>query len=352
MGINEQLKMSNFKKNIKIRAQQNKGYISLYLDYTKNKKRHTKFLKIYLTGKKKDDNEKLKLAINIREKLEIELLKDPSAFQLNRAAAQASFISFFETTGIGKKSTPYENTIKKLKEFSEFIPMNADSDLWEDFYNFLLSKVSKNSAALYFSKIRTAYNLAIRKKIVLTNPTRTVIIKKEETEREFLEIDELKKLMKTPCLSSAVKNAFIFSCFTGLRLSDVKSIKNGDINGVHLRRRQQKTKDFVTMKLAVEAKKAIEAQVSVNEKDFVFPLPESTHLGYVINKWVLAAEINKHITFHCARHTFATMLLTQGVGIFTVSKLLGHKDLASTLVYAKLVSKKKDEAIDKLPVFN
>ena len=72
-------------------------------------------------------------------------------------------------------------------------------------------------------------------------------------------------------------------------------------------------------------------------------------LQFHLRKWIKDAEIEKEISFHCARHTFATMCLTQEVDIFTVSKLLGHKDLESTQIYAKLIDKKKDEAIDKLP---
>ncbi len=65
--------------------------------------------------------------------------------------------------------------------------------------------------------------------------------------------------------------------------------------------------------------------------------------------WIMKAGITKHITFHCARHTYATLLLTYGVDIFTLSKLLGHKNIKNTQIYAKIIDRKKREAVDKLP---
>ena len=85
------------------------------------------------------------------------------------------------------------------------------------------------------------------------------------------------------------------------------------------------------------------------EQNIIFDLRNNTQICNAIKKWVQKAGINKHITFHCARHTFATMCLTYDVDIYTVSKLLGHRDIGSTQIYAKLIDKKKDEAIDKLP---
>ena len=108
------------------------------------------------------------------------------------------------------------------------------------------------------------------------------------------------------------------------------------------------------MKLNASAMNILEQQHEYDEKrrrksEYVFDLKKKNAINQIVRRWIARAGITKHITFHCARHTFATMLLTEGVDIFTVSKLLGHKDIATTQVYAKLVDKKRDEAIDKLP---
>ena len=82
----------------------------------------------------------------------------------------------------------------------------------------------------------------------------------------------------------------------------------------------------------------------------VFSLFDNKAINRHIARWVKAAGIEKKITFHCARHSFATIGLTNDIDIYTLSKLLGHKDITSTQIYAKLIDKKKDEAIDKIPI--
>jgi len=83
-------------------------------------------------------------------------------------------------------------------------------------------------------------------------------------------------------------------------------------------------------------------------KVFILPYHHTVSLEHIRN-WIEKAKIRKHITWHCGRHTFATLALTYGNDLYTVSKLLGHKEIRSTQIYARLIDKKKDEAIDKLP---
>ena len=78
-------------------------------------------------------------------------------------------------------------------------------------------------------------------------------------------------------------------------------------------------------------------------------IPSENKINKHIKNWIQAAGINKHVTFHISRHNFATLLLSSDIDIYTVSKLLGHKDVKVTQIYAKLIDKKRDEAIEKLP---
>jgi site-specific recombinase XerD len=103
------------------------------------------------------------------------------------------------------------------------------------------------------------------------------------------------------------------------------------------------------VKLHSNAQEIITKQNEISKDINVFKMPSRATMRYVLKAWLISAALNKRITFHSARHTFATMLLTFGVDIYTVSKLLGHKDIKTTQVYAKLIDLKKDEAIDKLP---
>jgi integrase len=177
------------------------------------------------------------------------------------------------------------------------------------------------------------------------------MIPKTEVHKEFLTLPELKALKNTACENGQTKNAFLFSCFTGLRYRDIESLHFEDIREGYLHFRQQKTKGYERIKLSQNALEIISRQREINGGEgTVFRLLFSTTTQKHINQWVEDAGINKHITWHSGRHTFATLALTHDIDLYTVSKLLGHKEIKTTQIYAKLVDKKKDEAIDKLPV--
>ena len=168
--------------------------------------------------------------------------------------------------------------------------------------------------------------------------------------RDFLTIDELKLLVDTKCSNDEIKKAYLFSCFCGLRWSDIKSlvwnevIKNGEQYQVRLV--MKKTQELIYIPLSEEALKWLPERNDNNDTDHVFILPYLTRISPVLNKWAQSCGITKHITFHTARHTFATMLLTLGCDVYTVSKLLGHKEIKTTEIYAKIVDKKKAEAVN------
>ena len=123
------------------------------------------------------------------------------------------------------------------------------------------------------------------------------------------------------------------------------------IHDKYIQFRQQKTGDMERIKLNPDALKIIEEQIKTNliGNSNIFNLPSRTHIKRLMRIWIKESQINKKITFHCSRHTFATLCLTYDVDLYTVSKLLGHRDIKTTQIYAKLIDKKKDEAIDKLP---
>lgn len=159
----------------------------------------------------------------------------------------------------------------------------------------------------------------------------------------------------TECLNSEVKRAFLFACYTGLRFSDLKKLTWGKIqpeNGRHkLQYRQKKTGGFEYFPLSETANKLLKDDSNIinfpNKQ--VFKLPVLRYYNYVLKQWAKKAGIGKHLSSHVARHTFATLALTNGVDLYTVSKLLGHRDIAATQIYAKIIDKKKEEAVDMLP---
>ena len=138
--------------------------------------------------------------------------------------------------------------------------------------------------------------------------------------RDYLTIDEVKRLIATPCRNETVRDAYLFACNCGLRLGDVRNLKWGDITqengGKH------------------------------DAGSLVFKhLPGDTCINNILKTWTADARITKSVTYHVSRHTFATMLLTLGADLYTVCKLLGHSDVKTTRIYAKIINKKKEDAI-------
>ena len=173
-----------------------------------------------------------------------------------------------------------------------------------------------------------------------------------ESVREYLTIDELKAIMKADCANTEVKKAFIFSCFAGLRLGDVRALTwnkvflASDGKTKFVRTIMEKTNKLVNVPLSKEALNCLNEKEDPNEP--IFTLPGTPTVCHDIRKWMQNADIKKHISFHCSRHPFATMMLTLGVDIYTTSKLLGHSNVSTTQIYSKIVDEKKVEAVNKV----
>ncbi|MDR3678905.1 MAG: site-specific integrase [Flavipsychrobacter sp.] len=237
----------------------------------------------------------------------------------------------------------------------------VDVKFVEGFRDYLLTKakmsngklLSNNSALSYFNKFRAAINQAYDEEIISDNPIKKVRgIKQIDTHRSYLTLDELKVLAKTECRYEVLKRAFIFSCLTGLRWSDIQKLVWSEIekfnNGWRVKFTQQKTKGAEYLDISDQAF-AYLGEIG-QPIDRVFTgLKYSSYMNVALTQWMIKAGITKPITFHCARHSFATIQLTLGTEIYTVSKLLGHSELKTTQIYAKIIDQKKIEAVNKIP---
>ena len=211
-------------------------------------------------------------------------------------------------------------------------------------------KLAPGTRSKLFSMFETLLNKAVRSGLLKENPCYrmdpTLRPERPAKERAYLSKEELRILKETACKNDSVKKAFLFSCYCGLRWSDVVSLdwRNIRTDGEtwSITKRMVKTGEWVFLPLNESARSLMPRQMTAGP---VFRLPTPAWANAVIREWVQAAGIDKRITFHCARHSFATLLISQGADIYTTSKLMGHKNLATTQIYARIVDERKVSAV-------
>lgn len=200
---------------------------------------------------------------------------------------------------------------------------------------------------------------AVAEEYVTGNPMRK--IKNEEkprrhkTDRGYLTMDELRQLVRTPFYNVLLKKAFLFSCFCGLRHCDIIALEWKDIHrdadgNSSINIIQRKTREAISLPLSHEAMKYLPSREHACDTDKVFTgLISLGRSNVILDNWGKQAGISKHVTFHTARHTHATMMLTLGADLYTISKLLGHTNIQTTQIYTRLVDESKLKAIALIP---
>jgi len=348
--------------SVKLREKQTKNGISLYLDIYNNGKRSYEFLKIKLIKPVKNssdrfENKELKrLAEQIRANREIETLNDNYGF--SPEFKKQVYIVTYAKKVIEEKSLSKEHVynwqsmlihLERFLDGRKVTLIQVDQKLLEGFKQYLLKELSQNSAVNYFNKLHVIIKHAINNQILVRNPFFNVsFIKTLNSEREYLTLKELKKIVKAECENPELKRAFLFSCYTGLRWSDIAKLCWSDIKNKGLQFRPKKSnKDILYIPLNQTAKSLLGKKGGPNSN--IFNLKYSAFENKKLKKWIKDAGIEKHITFHCARHTFATMALTRGADIYVIKDLLGHSEIKTTEIYTKIIGEKKKEAVNCLP---
>lgn len=354
-----------------------KGRQALYLDYyppimhpDTGKPVRREYLKIYLFDRprteidKEHNRETQKLAENLRAMRQIEIQNLRFGF-LSDTKRNADFINFFKETAIRRSGSNADNWNMAVQYFISFAGQQlrfADLNeiLCEDYRDYLLKapsigragrSISTNTSVSYFGKFRAALKAAFKAGYISTNLGERIDgIKARETHREYLSLEELQRLAKTECESPVIKKASLFSALTGLRFSDIEKLTWSEVRGTednyYLQFRQEKTEGTENLPLSDQAVSLLGERTSANEK--VFKGLKYAHIDAFLPKWLLKAKIEKHVTFHSFRHTYATLQLASGTDIYTVSKMLGHRNLKTTQVYTKIVDAKKKEAANRI----
>jgi integrase len=221
------------------------------------------------------------------------------------------------------------------------------------------TKLSHNTAATYFNKVLAALKRAHADGYLKTNVGAKVeAIKARDTRREFVTGTELSALLRTPCTNEVLKRAALFSALTGLRFSDIEKLTWAEVqqsaDGYYLTFRQQKTKGEEIQPISEQAYTFTGGHENPREMPQDQPifkgLKYSAHQNKFLSDWIRAAGITRKITFHSFRHTYAVLQLEAGTDIYTVSKLLGHRDLKTTQIYAKVRNEAKRRAADKVSI--
>jgi integrase len=350
---------TNINKKINIRAKKGKlqKRWSLFLDYYSDGKHKSKFPKKYIIGtpqSKFEDNETLKWMQKYRDDQERRMDLGEDIFNLNTYIEVVNFLDCIVHTNIGKVPLPmYQGLKKHIRDFAndQISFQDITPSFCRNFKDYLLGIINASTAKTYLSALKATINRAIKENIISDNPCKNITIKAQDAKKEFLLQEELEKVVNQETPFIEVKNAFLFSCFTGLRLSDIIALTWREVEHGYLYFRQKKTKNPERILLTADASSILDDQKKKHvESNHVFDLPHSMNkLNIILKSIIQAAGITKNITFHCGRHTAATSWITAGVDIFVVQKLLGHSDINTTMVYAKLIDKKRDEYVDKMP---
>ena len=368
------------KETVHLRKRQRaNGTYALYLDICQDGKRTNEYLKLYLLPEtnreaKKKNKETLALAEAIRARRVVEI--QSKEFGLDIPSEDVLFFELMRRLidrKEGTTKTSWQNCLQHLLRYepNERITFKQITPLWcRGFRDYLDTKamqwaidtrkrvdtpkpISQGTKALMFQKFCSIFNVAMREGIITRNPTGGIErFKDPESEREFLTIDELKKLKTVPPPDKDLATAFFFSCLTGLRWSDIVKLRWDEVQEMHGATRivftQKKTGGREYLDINPQAAAMLGPRG--NPKDHVFPRLGPIQSARInIAAWVRSAGIDKHITFHCARHTFAVMMLDLGVDLYTLSKLLGHKSIETTQVYAKILDKNKLAAVERIP---
>ncbi len=214
--------------------------------------------------------------------------------------------------------------------------------------------VSHNTAATYYSIFKAGLKQAfIDGYLTVDISAKIKGIQDQESRREHLSVEELNILAETPCDRPILKRAALFSALTGVRHCDIQKLKWKEIQvvgeQVRLNFTQQKTKGVEYMPISEQAYQLC-GEPGKPEQLVFEDLPDPSWISGPLKRWIKSAGITRNITFHCFRHTYATLQLAGGTDIYTVSKMLGHTNVKTTQIYAKVVDEKKQKATKAIKI--
>ena len=371
------------------------GRESLFLDYyfgyqmvynekldkqVAKKDRKREFLKLYLWQaprtpiERQQNKETLELAKKIRFERGQELLESVEGYRLKKER-DINFLDYFQAYIDKYTKKDVRMLDVALKRFIDFLndtpeynkyakkikPEQITKDMVEAFTEYLQSRSVGEGAKSIYARFKKVIKYAIEHDVMLKNPCTGITIKVDDQQlrKEVLSPEEIQQLIATHYEheNPNIRRAFVFCLYCGLRYCDVKDLTfaNVDFSNKLLKFEQSKTKGHsansgVVIPLNDGILKLIGEPSNPDKRDeVIFPLPSYEMCLKALRRWVKRAGINKHISWHCARHSFAVNILNNGANIKTVASLLGHSGLKHTEKYTRAIDSLKQEAINSLP---
>ncbi|GHA68746.1 site-specific integrase [Pontibacter akesuensis] len=361
------MKKQTNKEPVRLRQRKlSNGNLSLYLDYYNGGVRQYEYLKLYLIEKPKNALDKqsnqsaLELAQRIKAKRTEEALLGNYDLQ-SKSLSHTDFLKFYQAYITTYTKADYRVLSASLKKFKAYLKerfgkekllcKELTQNLIIGYKDYLEANHTGEGPLTYFNRFRKVVKHGIRENLFPKNPLPEKLkFKSGGMSKGVLSLDEVSKLASTECGNETIKRAFLFACNTGLRFGDIKVLQWQDISNDELLIKQNKTQEVNRLRLNRNALTLIGEKGK--PKDLIFPLPSFEGSVKTVKNWVKRAGIEKRITWHSARHSFATNILLLGYDIKTLSQLLGHTSIKHTQKYLTIADERKAQAVNALPDLN
>ncbi|MGA2297663.1 MAG: site-specific integrase [FCB group bacterium] len=348
---------SNKGNRIKIRFKPVTNAITIFLDYYNENRHNLLYYPTRIFGKKETErnDEIILLCIKKdRDEKTLEIIKNKNPFRIIENLSKQEFITYFEVLEKQRKDRPvYQSCLRYLKIYlnnSKIRFCDLTPSLFEGFKEFLLKKISVNTTFGYLQALRAVLNKAVREKILTESPLKDVKLKAQPVIKEYLSPEEISSIINLETKFVETKNAFLFSCFTGIRRGDMVKLTFDKIRGDNIYFIQGKTKKAEFLPLSEDALEIIRIQKEAHpDSDKVFHIGSVATLGRELRIILKELGINRKVTYHSSRHTFAVRSLESGIDSHDVKNFLGHRKIETTEVYLKFATSQKRNVIDRVP---
>jgi integrase len=361
---------------------------SLYLEYKIGYKeengsciRRKEGLSLRLNGKPRTSAERTKndeikqLARKIRFEREQEFLKNKEGYRLKKSKA-INFLDFYQTYINKYKKKDVRVIEMALNNFKTFLaeqyphfalhiePRQINKQMMREFVQWITDHHRGTGVSSVYRRFKKVILAAFEQGLFSENPCKGIFVDSQEDMlvKDILSAEELQKLFNTPYTWKYpdVRRAFALTCFAGMRLCDVKRLTYGDIDYqnkiISFRQRKEEGRSHrsgvVTPMTDTLLKIVGDKPKDATPETLVFSLPINNSgdmCNHFLKQWTKASGIDKHITWHCGRHTFGTQTLTNGANVKVVQELMGHSSLKYTLVYLRAADEEKKKALNNLP---